>query len=179
MSVDNELLSEWKEHRLRDILRKYDPKDIYNVDESALFWKLLPHQTLAFRAEKVHGGKNSKELVTFLAGGSMAGEKLPLLVIGKFAKPRCFRHVRLLPVKSLSNSKSWMTGNIFREWVQKWDSKLTRKVALIIDNCPEHPHVTNLKKIELIFLPMDCGVIKNIKHFYRRKLALKRLRAHD
>ena len=31
--------------------------------------------------------------------------------------------------------------------------KEKRKVALIIDNCPAHPTIDNLKSIELIFLP--------------------------
>jgi hypothetical protein len=127
------------------------------VDESALFWKLMPNQTLSFKAEKVHGGKKSKECVTFLVGGSMAGEKLPLLMIGKFANPRCFQHVRHLPVKYLYSSKSWMTADIFRQWLQRWDAKLTRQVALIIDNCPAHPYVTDLQHIELIFLPRIMG----------------------
>ena len=66
------------------------------------------------------------------------------------------------------------------------DTKFTKekkKVALIIDNCPAHPTIDNLKSIELIFLPpnttsklqpMDQGVIRSLKAYYKA-LALQRL----
>lgn len=48
-----------------------------------------------------------------LVGANMSGtEKLPLLVIGKSANPRCFKNKKL-PVAYMSNKKSWMTGKIF------------------------------------------------------------------
>lgn len=51
-----------------------------------------------------------------------------------------------------------------------------RKVALIIDNCPAHPLIENLKSISLYFLqpitistlqPLDHGVICSLKAKYR------------
>ena len=66
------------------------------------------------------------------------------------------------------------------------DTKFTKekkKVALIIDNCPAHPTINNLKSIELVFLPpntisklqpMDQGVIRSLK-VYCKSLALQRL----
>ena len=39
-------------------------------------------------------------------------EKLPLLVIGKSAKPRCFKNNKP-PVAYKANQKAWMTGIIF------------------------------------------------------------------
>ena len=66
------------------------------------------------------------------------------------------------------------------------DTKFTKekkKVVLIIDNCPAHPMIHNLKSIELIFLPpnttsklqpMDQGVIRSLKAYYKA-LALQRL----
>jgi len=48
--------------------------------------------------EKCIGGKLSKERLTILACANADGsEKLPLLVIGKSKKPRCFKHVKTLP----------------------------------------------------------------------------------
>ena len=58
-----------------------------------------------------------------------------------------------------------------------------RKIALIIDNCTAHPHVENLKWVELIFLPanttshtqsMDQGIIRAVKANYR-SLAVRKL----
>ena len=51
-----------------------------------------------------------------------------------------------------------------------------RKIALIVDNCPAHPHVEGLEAVELVFLPpnttsklqpMDQGVIRALKAKYR------------
>ncbi|GFO43401.1 phosphoinositide phospholipase c [Plakobranchus ocellatus] len=58
-----------------------------------------------------------------------------------------------------------------------------RKVLLTLDNCTAHPKVTNLKAVELLFLPpnttsksqpCDMGIINNVKCHYRGTL-LKRL----
>jgi hypothetical protein len=84
------LLHERKAIKLRQILDTFSPHDIYNADERGLFRKALPDHTLAFKNEHVSGGKLSKEKETCLVCASMAGEKVPLLVIGKYAKPRVF-----------------------------------------------------------------------------------------
>lgn len=48
-----------------------------------------------------------------LVGANMSGtEKLPLLVIGKSAKPRAFKN-KEVPIAYKANKKAWMTGRIF------------------------------------------------------------------
>ena len=188
-SVDMNLVNDWSTGSLQEILKKFDSCDIFNVDETSFFWKALPDQTMAFKHEDVRGGKRAKERVTILVGASMTGEKLPLFMIGRYDKPRCFKDVKQLPIDMYrSNKKAWMTSALFEEWITKWDKKLNRKVALILDNCAAHPKLTALKNIELFFLPpnttsktqpMDQGVIQNLKLFYRQQLALRRLIAHE
>ena len=56
--------------------------------------------------EKCAGGKLSKEMITALVTASMAGEKLPPLVIGKSANPRCFKNVKKLPLPYKHNTKA-------------------------------------------------------------------------
>ena len=76
-----------------------------------------------------------------------------------------------------------MDSVLFEEWVRELDGKFLRenkKVALIIDNCPAHPTIGNFSNVRLIFLPppnttpvpkpMDQGVIKCLKTYYRRRL---------
>lgn len=106
----------------------------------------------------------------------MAGsEKLKLLVIGKSKKPRCFKHVKSLPVQYEANIKAWMTGEMFASWLWKMDrdfERQKRKVLFFVDNCTAHPNVSGLCAIKVIFLPpnttsklqpMDQGIIKNLK----------------
>ena len=90
---------------------------MYNLDETGLFYKLKPDKTLEFKGQKCSGGKKSEERLTVLVGASMAGEKLPLLVIGKSKSPRCFKGVRSLPLEYTANRTTWMTGDIFQDYL--------------------------------------------------------------
>ena len=100
--------------------------------------------------------KFNKVRLTGLAAANATGEKLSMFVIGKSAKPRCFKNVKNLPCRYRSQNKSWMDGNLLTEWVRQLDNKSVaegRKIALVIDNCPAHPGIDNLLAVELIFLP--------------------------
>lgn len=181
---------DYRQNVLPSLLEKYSPDDIFNADETGLFFRCLPEKTLAFKDEKCHGGKRSKERITVMVAGNMTGtEKLKLLIIGKSAKPRCFSGVKSLPVDYRNNKKAWMTSSIFEEWLQKLDKRFhreNRKVLLFIDNCPAHPKITkDLKSIKLAFFPpnmtsklqpMDQGVIKNLKQIYRKKCVQRLIR---
>ena len=90
---------------------------IYNVDESGLYWKLLPDKTYVSTSEKVAPGtKTEKQRITFLCGANASGShRLKLLVIGKAKKPRSFKNFNC-PTE-YNNSKSyWMTSTIFSQW---------------------------------------------------------------
>lgn len=157
-------------------------KNIYNSDEFGLFFKALPKKTLNLKDEKCTGGKHSKIRITGLAAANMNGDKLPMIVIGKSQKPRCFKHIRKLPCRYRGQNKSWMDSALFEEWVRELDHKFdteNRIVALIIDNCTAHLDIGGLKAIDLFFLPpnttsvlqpMDQGVIRSLKAKYRTKV---------
>ncbi|KAG5897906.1 hypothetical protein JTB14_017761 [Gonioctena quinquepunctata] len=80
-----------------------------------------------------------------------------------------------------------MTSLIFEKWLRTWDAELKsggNKILLLVDNCPAHPVVSNLKCIKLVFLPpnvtsvlqpMDQGVIKALKSQYRKLEVLQML----
>ena len=189
-AVDEETTDSWKAEVLHSILSKYHPRDVFNADETGIFWRLLPDKTLAFRHEKCHGGKKSKERVTAMVCANMDGtEKMPLLVIGKFKNPRCFKRIRKLPVDYEANKRAWMTRELFIKWVRPFDarmSKAKRKVLLVVDNCSSHINIPDLKATEFLFLPpnataklqpCDCGIIKNFKSHYR-SLMLRKLLQH-
>ncbi|XP_041359874.1 tigger transposable element-derived protein 4-like [Gigantopelta aegis] len=184
-------MTNW-EHLLSNIIERYEPADIYNVDETGIFLKLVPDKTMEFKNVQCHGGKLSKDRLTVLVCANMDGsDKLPLLVIGKSAKPRCFKSVKSLPTEYQSNKKAWMTGDMFTEWLNKLNKQMQqkrRKIAMIVDNCPAHPKLKNLKAIELVFLPpnttsqtqpMDQGIINNLKCHYKRLVIMKQLAAAD
>ena len=47
-------------------------------------------------------------------------------MIGKAAKPRCFRNldIRKLPVEWRSNKKAWMTSQIMEEWLTAFNGRM-------------------------------------------------------
>jgi hypothetical protein len=108
-----------------------------------------------------------------------------MFVIGKRAKPQCFKGIDMdsFPVLYYANKNAWMTSEIFKKWLMNLDVKLqckSRKVLLDHDKCAAHPRLDSLKNIQLEFLspnttslvqPIDMGVIKNLKTFCRAKLA--------
>ena len=108
-----------------------------------------------------------------------------MFVIGKSVKPRRFKGIKTLPCRYRAQHKSWMSGELFEDWVHELDRKFAvskRKIVLIINNCTAHPHIENLKWVELIFLPpnttshiqpMDHGIIRALKAKYRSLVVCK------
>ncbi|XP_072142106.1 tigger transposable element-derived protein 4-like, partial [Dermacentor andersoni] len=141
-SVNQETCATWKDGKLREYLGEYRPEDIFNADETALFYRLLPENTLTFKDDDCTGGKRSKERVSVLIAANMTGtERCRLLVIGKAAKPKCFKGIKTLPVDYESNKKAWMTAEIFKSWITKLDRKFASsncKVLLLVDHCSAH-----------------------------------------
>ena len=78
-----------------------------------------------------------------------------------------------------------MNEKLFEEWLRELNSKCSfegRNVSFVIDNCPSHPHIDNLKAIKLYFLPpnttfktqlMDQGIIRSLKAKYRKNVVQK------
>lgn len=86
-------------HKLRGTLDEMGITDaqLYNADESGLFFRLLPDRTFVAASEKtVPGRKVAKERITFLLCANADGShKLNPLVIGKSANPRCFKGFKI------------------------------------------------------------------------------------
>ncbi|CAF2189462.1 unnamed protein product [Rotaria magnacalcarata] len=183
-AVDPKTVDEWKK-RLPSIIEQYDPNDVYNADETGLFFKALPDRSLVMAKEACKGGKRSKERFTVLLCTNMTGtDKLKPLLIGKAAKPRCFKHLNIkqLPVTWRSNRTSWMTASLFDDWlvcVNQIMIKQKRKILLFIDNAPCHNADIEYSNISLKLFPpnttselqpLDQGIIKNFKCYYRQYL---------
>ena len=140
--VSEEDIRPWFDVTLPQLLSQFKPEDVYNKDKTGLFYKMTPNKSLTFEGEESTGGKKAKECLTVLVRASMAGEKLLFLMIGKSKSPRCFSGIKSLPLEYSANAKAWMTGELFCQWLEKWNIKLScknRHVLIVIDNCPAHP----------------------------------------
>ncbi|XP_064462141.1 tigger transposable element-derived protein 6-like [Ornithodoros turicata] len=188
-SADVASAASWNEECLPHVLSSFDPADIYNADESGLFFQMLPKRTLALKGEACHGGKQSKLRITVLMCTNMDGsDKRAPLVIGYSKKPRSFSNAKRLPVEYVSNKKAWMTRDIFARWLRDFDEDMRRrqrKICLFLDNCTAH-HVEDLvlSNIKLQYFPANCtsviqpldqGVINSVKCAYRNRVLSKML----
>ncbi|CAM4833523.1 unnamed protein product [Rotaria magnacalcarata] len=111
-SVDNSTVQEGTQ-RLSTILDGFDENDVFNADETGLFYRATPDRSLVLSKEECKGGKKSKERLTVLLCSNLTGtEKLKPVVIGKSQRPRCFKNITTskLPVTWLSNRTAWMTS---------------------------------------------------------------------
>ena len=177
-------------------LTKYDAKDVYNIDETALFFRTMPRKglVLGVRAPKSDA---LKDRITVMAGASMTGEKLPPLIIGKSDQLRGFNHSiqdqysndELQPLYYTGNATAWMNRSVFVTYLNKLDNIFKNKGQRILMFCDAPSiHVLGLRDdngqlltqtLENIFIfylpsnltavlqPMDQGIIRSLKSKYR------------
>lgn len=101
----------------REAVEPYDSQNIYNMDESAVFWKMTTDGTLA--TQQGPGGKHDKARIIITLACNVTGpHKLDPWFIGKAAVPRCFGrssiNVKDFCMVWRSNKKAWMAGKIFK-----------------------------------------------------------------
>ena len=90
-SVDQKIVNNWI-RKITSYINGYVAKNIFNVDETGLFFSMKPEKTFAFKGEQCSIGKKSKERLTILFCVNSDGtEKIKPLVIGKYANPRCLK----------------------------------------------------------------------------------------
>ncbi|XP_065840186.1 jerky protein homolog-like [Oscarella lobularis] len=179
---------------------KYSLDQIFNLDETGLQFRLLPEKTLAGAFEKSAAGrKKAKDRVTLAACSNASGSIfLPLLMIGKSNKPRCYRQLdmKLLPYLYRGQKKAWMTSELFSHWFHTYfvvnvrehlqELGFEKRAVLLLDNCSAHFCEKELMSsdgkivvkyfppnVTSIIQPMDQGVLESMKRRYRKKLLSK------
>jgi hypothetical protein len=170
---------------LQTICGEYQEEDIYNMDETGLFWKKSPSRGLSSRPQR--GVKQDKSRISIVICTNCSGtDRLPLWFIGRYQQPRPLRGINITALGAVyqANQKSWMTGLIMRDWLIAFYQHIlsSRKILLLLDNFPAHtagidlapppPHI----RIQFlpanstsIFQPLDQGIIQNFKVFYRKQ----------
>jgi hypothetical protein len=82
---------------IQAICNQYEPDNIYNMDETKLFWRLTPNGSLVSKGQA--GQKKDKTRITVVAACDATGtDRLPLWVIGIAQTPRAFRGVNMTSI---------------------------------------------------------------------------------
>ena len=119
-SVNSGTVDTWKQP-LNTIIDGHSPEDIFNCDETGLFYKVLPTKSLVEKNKICSGTKETKDRLTILLCANMSDtEKLELSMIVKSQNPRCFKHMDFsqMPAQWKANKKAWMNSSIFGEWLK-------------------------------------------------------------
>ncbi|KAM3067120.1 hypothetical protein ACMFMG_012221 [Clarireedia jacksonii] len=169
------------------------------MDETALYWKMVPSRTLATKAQA--GGKKSKDRITIALTSNCTGtDRWEPWCIGKSKNPRSLKNInrKALRIQYRNNKTKWMTGIICEEYLRWLNNKCRlqgRKVLLLMDNFSGHElavqlvnGLEGLSNVRIAWLPpnttshwqpMDQGIIASFKLQYRRKWVLFMLRAYE
>ena len=140
-------LETWKETVLVPTLARYSPNDIYNGDETALFYKLLPHRTYCFDGDKPAGSAKHKDRLTLLIITNMDGsDHRKLSVIGKSKIPRCLQKKYKMQVKDMAvdwyaSKNAWMTSEIHHQIMTKLNNEMrlsNHHILYVCDNASSH-----------------------------------------
>ena len=119
-------LSEYKDavDLIKAEIKKYHPNDIYNLDESALFYQLIPSKS--FGTQNFKGFGQIKKRVTICFGVNATGKhRLKSLVIGTAKSPRCFKQfTNTNIIDYCSNDSAWMTSKVFGDYIKQLDKKI-------------------------------------------------------
>lgn len=179
---------------LKQYLGKLPHQDLFTLDETFLAYN-LPIDYAQYETSRI---QKRIEVVTVMLCANLEGnEKLDPLVIGKYENYNSFRNyfphepadsisqsmlgekmARKFSLTYHSNRKSWLTSNLFHDWLVWWDKRLVvdnRKIWIILDDSCSHRIINlRLKNINLIytssnsrFLPFNWGVLDEFKTRYR------------
>ncbi|KAL3687741.1 hypothetical protein R1sor_014050 [Riccia sorocarpa] len=135
---------------LKALISRYDHDDVFNMDETSLFFQLEPNRTLTTRA--LNGKKKFKNRLSIALTANMTSTiKLPPFVVYKYIRSRAFtrrsiRHPENLGVLWSANSKNGQTGE-----VDVYNAITMLEKAWRVDP------FTNLKRF-----PFDTGIIPNM-----------------
>ncbi|RPD58656.1 DDE-domain-containing protein [Lentinus tigrinus ALCF2SS1-6] len=137
-------------------------------------------------------GKKAR-LTYALTCNADGSDKLPPMVIGKYKKPRPFngKTGAQLGFQYYNNAKAWMTGSLYKIYIEKWDAELRakgRKILLLQDNFSGHTVPEGLTSIRVENFepnltshvqPNDQGIIHCFKAHYRAKYIERAINHYD
>lgn len=165
------------------------PEQVYNADETGLFWRCSPSPTPEGGAAPGGGRPNRDRLTVLMCANATGSHKIKPLVIGKGSGPRASRGIQPLPVAYRAHCNAWADRAVFSDWFHHIFAPSVRehfrarglpedsKAMLLLDSSRAHPQESELVSANIftIFLPasvtsllqpMDQGIRRDfMRHF--------------
>ncbi|XP_037775578.1 tigger transposable element-derived protein 6-like [Penaeus monodon] len=155
-AVDLGVVDNWQTTTLPENLKQYPPSHIYNCDESALFYRLLPNKSLVMKEDTCHGGKRPKAC-TNMDGSDKAWMTSNLFT--QWSKKLDRRFKREDKVALVLDNCPAHPGQV---------PGLTNITLFFLPP-------NTISKTQ----PLDLGIIQNLKMYYREELLLRVIKAMD
>ncbi|XP_068180499.1 tigger transposable element-derived protein 1-like isoform X2 [Antennarius striatus] len=159
----------------------YVAQQVFNCDETGLFWKRMPRHTFITAEEKkMPGHKPMNDRLTLALCSNASGDcKIKPLLVYHSENPRAFKVHKILKerlqVLWRANAKAWVTRQFFVEWVNLVfgpavkryleENDLPFKCLLVLDNAPAHPPgleddvLEEFSFIKVLYLPSNTTSI--------------------
>ena len=190
-SVNLQVVEDWK-RQFPEIIAGYSAVDIFNCDESGLFYKITSQKSLVMPNDNRLEARKSKERVTLLLACSMGGDKAKPLIVGKSQNSRVLKGANRekMPVRYVRQSSAWIDGSLFEDWLKKFDAEVRfgkpdRRVLLFMDSASVHKTAAEnvapgLRHTTVVLLPknttsdtqpLGAGIIQTVKLVYRQRLS--------
>ena len=173
---------------------QYMEDDIYNMDETDLFWCLSSSRSLSTQART--GVWKDKSRISLICGINASGtDCLPIWFIGKYQTSQALQNINIQAMRGRWhwNKKAWMDTMIMKEWLLFFYSHIGPwTVLLTLDNFPAHLSGLELapppSNVRIQWLPsnstsrfqsLDRGIIQNLKIYYWKQWLRHMLNAYE
>ena len=181
--------SEWFHQFKRDILPLYDPRDVFNADETALMWRACSGFCLCCQENTLRVARSAK-IESRLTSSQHDRDGEAAAVNHRQEQKSKMLHTEGRPkswkppnVSYTHSAKAWMNKRIWDAWLNNLNADMKRqkrKILLAVDNYSAHNTETAYSNLRIEYLPanttsrcqpMDQGCILSFKSKFRRRLA--------
>lgn len=180
----------------------YTKDDIYTADETEIDWQTMPVNSLVYQRLSSERQENPDRVTIMMCANSTWNHPLPLVMIGKRKRTKCFGKISCLPLKYKWQKNGWMDSEIFMDWyanefipqVKKERERTGRygKVLLFLDSASYYPLADMLNIVDenfsVMFLPanvtlfahpMDQSIVRKLKRMLKKQILRRLLIATD
>ncbi|XP_051934853.1 tigger transposable element-derived protein 1-like isoform X3 [Hippocampus zosterae] len=170
----------------------YKPEQVFNMDETALYWKSISSRTTIMdEGARASGFQAPKDRLSLIMCVNAAGYMIKPALICKSKNPRSLKNKNknLLPVYWMHNPRGWISKVLTCDWfyhcfipavkVYLVQAGFEFKVLLLMDNTGGHTLNLSHKGVRIEFLPRNAapsfhpmaqGIMRAFKALYARNI---------